>query len=611
MNKKPLLIYDGDCGFCRRWIERWRLLTGEIVDYAPYQEVGEKYSEISTESFQKSVQLIETDGNIFSGAEAVFRTLWLAGKSPWLLWLYKKFPIFKGVSEWGYRLVAENRSFFSHLTRLSWGDDLSPSAYFYSRSLFLRALGLVYFFAFFSLALQSRGLLGANGILPFEQFLSLVTQRYGLERYLMLPTLAWLYQGDAMLVFLTVGGVLLSLVLIAGFWPAPTLFLLWFFYLSLVNIARDFLSFQWDILLLEAGFIAFFLAPRVRHLREAGKNFAPPAIFVWLIQWLLFRLNFSSGFAKLASGDPNWRNLTALTYHYETQPLPTWIGWFAHQLPANFHYFSAVVMFGMELLIPFLIFSPRRLRSFAAVCLIGFQMLIMLTGNYCFFNLLAISLCLFLIDDQTWHKFFPRLPLLSSPEVQRSWPVWLVKPVGIFLILTSVAAMSNQLQIPLPGSKAIGAVYRVFAPFHLVNHYGLFAVMTTKRPEIIIEGSNDKENWEPYEFRYKAGDLKTKPGFILPHQPRLDWQMWFAALNSYKANPWFIHFCVRLLKGSPDVLSLLKTNPFPNAPPHYLRARVYEYHFTDLKTQRQFGFWWERELMGLYCPVMSLRDTSR
>ncbi|MBI3313456.1 MAG: lipase maturation factor family protein [Candidatus Omnitrophica bacterium] len=608
MIKKPLLIYDGDCGFCRRWIDRWHALTGDRIDYEPYQKVTGNYSQIPLTSFQKSVQLIDQDDNVFSGAHAVFRTLWLAGRYPWLLWLHQKFPFFKSISEWFYAFVANHRPLFSRLTKIAWGDAISSPTYFYSRSFYLRLLGVVYLIAFISLGSQIKGLVGANGILPFGKFLDAVSANYGVERYWLLPTLAWLFKGDAMLLFLTGGGALLSLFLIAGLWPSAVLFFLWFFYLSLVNICRDFLSFQWDVLLLEAGFIAIFLSPGGKWLHQSEKKLPPSPVFVWLTQWLLFRLMFSSGMVKLLSGDPAWRNLTALAYHYGTQPLPTWIGWYVHHFPPGFHKFSALIMFLVELGMPFLIFSPRRLRLLAAFSFISLQAVIGLTGNYCFFNLLAIFLCLFLVDDQTWQK----IPKLKAREPDKNSPVprlrGIPKTAAALLILFSVTQMINLTGIPIPGSRAVGALYRVFSPFHWVNSYGLFAVMTIQRPEIMIEGSNDKENWEAYEFRYKPGDLKKKPGFVAPHQPRLDWQMWFAALGHYKRNPWFVNFCVGLLQGSPDVLALLKKNPFPDTPPRYIRARLYDYRFTDLKTQKQFGFWWERNLQGLYCPIMSLKQ---
>ena len=329
---------------------------------------------------------------------------------------------------------------------------------------------------------------------------------------------------------------------------------------------------------------------------------------------------FESGLVKLVSHDPTWRNLTALNFHYETQPLPTWIGWYAHQLPEQFQKASTVAMFVIELFVPFLIFAPRRIRLFAASALALLQVLIFLTGNYCFFNLLTLALCLLLLDDAALSWVLPsklRAFVLSRvesapkgtevPAAERwRWPAAVTIPVAcitIGLSLLQMSAMSSrQLMLPAP----IIAAYQWFAPFRTFNHYGLFAVMTTSRPEIIIEGSNDGVTWAEYEFKYKPGDLKRRPRFVEPHQPRLDWQMWFAALGTYQRNPWLVNFCFRLLEGSPDVLKLLGRNPFPAAPPRYVRAQLYDYHFTDLATRRKTGDWWRRELKGEYLPVLSL-----
>src|SRR6267154_2697733 len=295
---------------------------------------------------------------------------------------------------------------------------------------------------------------------------------------------------------------------------------------------------------------------------------------------------FSSGCVKLLGGDPNWRNLTALTFHYQTQPLPTWIGWYAHQLPLWFQKFSCAVMFAIELGAPFLIFTPRRLRFVGTAAITFLMAVIAATGNYCFFNLLAVALCVLLLDDAALQRFFPvrhrHLPLNIAAW---RWPRWIIMPFAVIVVLVTTITLSGAFreQIPWPGPMV--ALYSAVSPLRSFNGYGLFASMTTARPEIIIEGSNDGQTWLPYEFKYKPGDPLRPPAFVAPHQPRLDWQMWFEALRVMRPgtepSPWFFNFCVRLLQGQPEVLALLKTNPFPSTPPHYIRAMVYDYHFTD------------------------------
>jgi len=318
---------------------------------------------------------------------------------------------------------------------------------------------------------------------------------------------------------------------------------------------------------------------------------------------------FGSGVVKLASGDPTWRNLTALTHHYETQPLPTWIGWYVHQLPTWFQKFSCAAMFVGELAVPFLIFAPRRLRLIGCGILVAFQFLIEVTGNYCFFNLITLALCVLLLDDAVWPGRL-REKVRSSGDRVRHWPRWAVGPVAVVFLLVTTTQLVGLFRLRVPWPEPIVLVREALEPFRSINRYGLFAVMTTSRPEIIVEGSNDGKTWLAYEFKYKPGDLKRRPGFVAPHQPRLDWQMWFAALGNCQENPWFINFSVRLLQGSPEILSLLAKNPFPDAPPRYIRAVMYDYRFTDLKTRRTTGTWWRRERKDLYCPIFSLKEES-
>ena len=605
---KPILIYDGDCGFCRRWILRWNSLTRDAVDYAPYQEVQKEFPEITLKQFQSSVQLVEPNGEITSGAESVYRSLAYAQKK-WPYWMYRNVPGCRPLSDRFYQVVARNRSTFSALTKLFWGNDLAPPTFAFSTWLFLRLLGIVYLIAFWSLAVQIVGLVGDQGILPARLLLEDVARQTSQGRFWVLPTLFWLNSSDVFLYGLAIAGAVLSVVLVAGLFELPILFLLWAFYLSLLNVGSDFLRFQWDSLLLETGFLSIFLVPlTLKWSRKA--TFSPPKIIHWLFRLLLFRLMFSSGVVKLASGDPTWRSLTALRYHYETQPLPTRAAWYFHQLPGGFQDMSTLLMFFIELLLPFLIFGPKHLRVAAAAGLIFFQILIFITGNYCFFNLLAIALCVLLLDDSVWPKRWRDHDNKTHARRPKYWSKFVQVPLAGFTVLMSslqlTALFSWSIQWPAP----IVRIIQASAPFFVVNSYGLFAVMTTTRSEIIIEGSSDSDTWLPYEFKYKPGDLKRAPMQVAPYQPRLDWQMWFAALGNYKNNPWFLSFMVRLLQGSPEVLKLLETNPFPERPPRYIRATLYRYRFTDFATRSREGTWWRRDRMWLYIPPLSLSEQN-
>jgi hypothetical protein len=460
--------------------------------------------------------------------------------------------------------------------------------------LFLRTLGVVYLLAFASFAVQAQGLIGSHGISPVTEFLQSLREYYGAV-YWQVPTVFWLKAGDGTIKAVCIAGICLSVLLFLGVrWPIlrVALFVL---YLSLVTAGQEFMGYQWDALLLEAGFLAILL----------GSS----PLMVWLYRWLLFRLVFLSGAVKLASGDPSWRHFTALPVHYETQPLPTPLAWYMYQLPAWFQRGSVAFVFFVELIVPFLIFAPRRIRFLAARAIVVLQVLILLTGNYAFFNLLTISFCLFLIDDAFFQRALPKMvSRLSSATAYEKSHVWSRAVCGAFAAL---ALFVGGFQV----ARTFGvrwfladAAIRSVSPFQIINGYGLFAVMTITRPEIVIEGSNDGVTWLAYEFKYKPGDLTRRPAWVAPHQPRLDWQMWFAALGDYQSDPWIIRFMARLLQGSPEVLRLLGRNPFPDGPPHYVRAMLYRYRFTSPEERRSTGAWWSRELKGVYVPALSLRS---
>ena len=606
--QRPLLVYDGDCGFCRRWIDRWRHVTGDRVDYAPSQEVAERFPEIPRERFDEAVYLMEPGGGATRGAEAVFRAL-CHGGHPRALQAYRAVPGAAAIAERIYRFVARHRVGFSRLSRWLSGEGAVRPSWFLSRWLFLRMLGLIYLIAFVSLGVQIDGLVGTDGILPLDRYLGAVGEQLGPERYWRVPTLSWLDPGDGFLHFLCWGGAFLALLVVAGILTGPVLLVLWIFYLSLTTSGQVFLHFQWDILLLEVGLLAIFFAP-ARLWPRLSRERPPSTAFLWLLRWLLFRLMFLSGAVKLLSGDATWSDLTALDFHYQTQPLPTWVGWYAHQLPGWLQKASVLVMFGIELAVPFLIFFPRRIRHAAVVPLALLQVLILLTGNYGFFNWLTLALCILLLDDAALRRFVPGRLSGGVPDAGARPPrfrKYLLAPIAVVILvlgsLQLVRGLGAAGMLPEPALQ----VLRWAAPARSVNTYGLFAVMTTERPEIILEGSFDGRTWEAYEFRWKPGDPTSPPAFVAPHMPRLDWQMWFAALGNHRANPWFRNLRVRLLQGSPDVLSLLRTNPFPDDPPIYLRATVHDYRFTDFETRRAEGTWWRREEKGPYAPTLTRR----
>ncbi|OGW83881.1 MAG: hypothetical protein A2Z83_00630 [Omnitrophica bacterium GWA2_52_8] len=606
---KPVLLFDGDCYFCKRWIERWREFTGDKIEYQAYQDVLLKFPQVSESDCQKSIQLLTPEGKHYRAAEAVFRTFALGGHQKWLLWAYLKIPGVAAITEACYRIAASNRIFFSNAAQLLYGTDLTPSKYEVTRWIFLRGLALIYFAAFASLAVQIAGLIGNEGIAPAGDFLRFVHQKLGAGAYWRVPSLAWLSPTNILYVGLCAAGAVLALCLFLGFSPAPLLSLVWIFYLSIVSVGGPFLSFQWDNLLLEAGFLAIFLAP-FHIFPESMTRSKPSGAVRFLFQCLLFRLMFSSGMVKLASGDYSWKNLSALVYHYETQPLPTFLSWYVHQAPEIFHRITAGLVFFVEIAVPFFIFAPRRIRYAAAWTLIAFQAAVMLTGNYTFFNLLTILLCMLLFDDRCWPGWIRRFANLGTDMAKKKrmpaqWPRPVIVIVTCFILTLSFPPLLSVSRYRGEWPDWIKTLVRATQPFHIVNGYGLFAVMTKERSEIIIEGSSDRIHWKAYEFHYKPQRPDKAPQFVAPHQPRLDWQMWFAALGNYQQNPWFIVLCRRLMDNSPAVLRLLKTNPFPDEPPLYIRAMYYRYRFTDPETRRKTGAWWDRQGKGMYMPVVS------
>lgn len=586
---RPVLVFDGKCGFCRIWIAYWKWITGGRIDYAPSQQVRDRYRQIPPDDFSKSVQLVQPDGTVLRGARAVFETFNYSPGHRWLLWLYSHIPLIAAITEWGYKLVAAHRNAAYWFTVLLFGKTIEPARYQTVEWLFLRAIAIIYACAFASLGVQIPGLLGSQGILPTIAYLAALRANFGSRSFWLAPSLFWLGASDTVLTLAWISGVILSLVLFFGFAQRICLLALFVLYLSLCSIGQDFLSFQWDMLLLEAGFATIFLG--------ASK------LLIWVFRWLLFRLMFLSGAVKLLSHDIAWRNLDALRFHYWTQPLPTPLAWYLNQLPNSIQRFSTLVVLLIELIVPFLFFLPRRPRLIAAGITLFLQVMILLSGNYAFFNWLTIALCLFLLDDRvigSWKPPFAR-PLRIQPRIAFA--------AAVVIVLLGCLSLANSIFNDLPAPAA--SLLRLSAPFGIVNSYGLFAVMTTSRPEIVVQGSADGSHWLDYEFRYKPGSLRTPPRWVAPHQPRLDWQLWFAALSEWRSSPWFANFMVRLLQGSQPASNLLATNPFPAKPPMYVRALLFEYRFTNWSERAANGAWWKRTPKSVFFPAISLEDVSR
>lgn len=593
---RPTLIFDGDCGICRTWVDYWGKLTGDKVVYRPYQEARTDFPQIPADEFRRAMQFVLPDGTVYAGAAATFRLLTYAPARGWWWWLYRTLPGFAPLSEAAYSFLSKRRGLLAAITRTLWGRTLEPESYALVSWLFLRGLGAIYVAAFLSLAVQILGLVGHDGISPLDRYLPAAHGAWHEAAYWRLPTLFWLDASDNLLVAGAWLGAALGMLVMLGVLVRPSLIALFVLYLSYTYAGQLFMNFQWDQLLLESGFLAIFLTGGTR-------------IVVWLYRLLVFRFLFLAGVVKLVSGDATWRGLTALQYHFWTQPLPTPLAWYAAQLPDWL--LSALTGFTLvvELAVVFMIFLPRRPRAIAGLMAMAFQLAIIATGNYNFFNLLTILLCLFLFDDKQVRRVLdPELAaaiLAKTPRPGRSAAV-----LATLVALVAVPVGLNLIWMPLAGSNLplAGWLGETIAPFGIVNPYGVFAVMTTTRPEIIIEGSDDGQTWREYEFPYKAGPTDRRLKWNVPHQPRLDWQLWFAAFEGAGQNRWIEGLLLRLLQGSPHVLGLLEKNPFPDHPPKFVRAQLYDYRFSDPRSRAQTSAVWVRRVQGLYFPQVMLED---
>jgi hypothetical protein len=512
----------------------------------------------------------------------------------------------------------------SSVTRWLFDSQRGATNRFLVRWIFLRALGVIYFSAFYSLAFQIRGLIGPNGILPASEYLKNIAEHVGWARYWYAPSLVWFSSGSPMLLEICWIGMIASILLVLNIWPRGTLAVCFVCFLSFVSAAGDFSGYQSDGMLLEAGFLSLFLAPRgFRPGFGESKPAARAAHYLLLWEW--FRIYFESGVAKIAGGDRQWRNFTAMDEYYQNGPLPTWIGWYAQHLPHWFHGGATALTLALELFFIWAAFLPRRFRIVLFFVVTPWQIGIILTANYTFLNYLVLMLGFLLLDDRFLEQFFPskrKTQILRSEAGASNAEAALGHRVSGWLARSRVTAVAVMLawhfyattaqmvwmiaRVPLPTSPVVA-----LDPFRIANRYGLFAVMTRGRYEIEFQGSDDGQTWIAYPFRYKPQELEKPPRIYAPYQPRMDWNLWFASLGEWRDNPMVLRTERRLLSNDADVLSLFASNPFGHSPPRQIRAVLWQYWFTSMEEKRQKGVWWRRELMGLYAPAIELEPDGR
>lgn len=620
---KPVLYWDADCSFCRRWVDRWRDESGEAVEYRTLQQAPPDVVAAAGGPPFERIVLAQPGGPLLTGAQAALTAQAAGGEAgKFKLWLYRSCPPFRAASESAYRWVAGHRGFCNRFTSLLWGRDTRRPTYDISGYIFPRFVGLIFLSAFISLWVQIAGLAGSQGILPVGEHLAAVDNHFRQagtpwNAWLQFPSLLWFGSSDFLLNFWFGTGVLASLLLILGLVPALSAFVAWICYLSFVAAVPVFLNFQWDALLLETGLLVVLYVPWTVRLRRG--NAAPPRLGRLLVWWLLLRLMFESGVVKLfgfdAGGRNTWLDGTALDYHYFTQPVPVWTSWWIAQWPHWFHALSLAVVFVIELIVPFFIAGPRRMCMTAFWAFSLLMVLIMASGHYGFFNLLTLALCVSLVDDSSWParlRSSVGRQNSGSPQPAPGLPQRiknLVLPwfAALLFVLTTLQLLVV-LRVITPAAAA--PVLGPFMPFRSANSYGLFSVMTTERPEITIEASADGRTWQPYRFRYKMSPATASMPFFLPHMPRLDWQMWFAALEfraSGRPPEWLMPFLARLQENSPAVLGLLPPDGAPVSNPAYFRLRLDLLRFTPPAERAETGRYWDAIALPEYTIQGSLQ----
>lgn len=503
-----------------------------------------------------------------------------------------------------------------------------------SRWLFLRALGLIYFSAFYALLFQIRGLIGPQGILPASDYLQAIAHSSLAHlRFWYVPSLVWVSSTSAMLMTIVWIGLIASILLVLNVWPRMQLAICFVCFLSFVAAAQDFSGYQSDGMLLEAGFISLFFVPP--GLRPGLGSLHPPSrASLFLLQWEWFRIYFESGLVKLASGDPQWRNLTAMDEYYQNGPLPTWIGWYVQHLSHRFHAGTVLATLIMELSLIWIFVFPRHFRI-ALFCIVTlWQLPVIATANYAFLNYLVLVMGVLIVDDRFLLKFVPvrwrskvdsqlapsappneraSVKAVSSLHAQlgRYFAALKIATAAVILSWIFYVTTVEMILIFAPRLQMPMAPVIVLEPFRIANQYGLFAVMTRARYEIEFQGTNDGQNWTSYRFRYKPQALNEAPGIYAPYQPRFDWNLWFASLGSWRNNLFVPKTEVRLLENDRDVFGLFAGNPFAQAPPNQVRAVLWQYWFTTMAEKRATGNWWRRQLIGIYAPTLGRRPDGK
>ncbi len=492
----------------------------------------------------------------------------------------------------------------------SWQRRFADEAGWLTRFAVLRGLGFVYAVAFVSLLNQLLPLLGEEGLTPVGPWLEQMARRLGargpLEGFLAHPTLFWIGASDDFLLAACALGAALSALVLCGYANALVMAALWLLYLSFVHVGQHWYGFGWEIQLLETGFLAIFLCPLLD-----GRPFPrspPPRPVLWLLRWLTFRIMLGAGLIKLR-GDPCWRDFTCLVYHYETQPVPGPLSWYFHHLPLPAHRLGVAFNHAAELLAPWLLFGPRRLRHAAAGLMALFQGLLILSGNLAFLNWLTLVPVIGCLDDGLLRRLLPRRLVAAAARARAAAPLPTRKAAALplayaaLVVVLSPAPLANLLS-----SRQI--MNTSFDRLHLVNTYGAFGSVGRHRDEIVLQGTRDREisdatDWREYEWKCKPGDPQRRPCLITPYHYRLDWLVWFAAMSTPERHSWLVRFAGKLLENDPGALSLLAGNPFPDAPPHAIRAELYRYEFSDPGDPS--GAWWRRRRLRSWLPPVLTR----
>jgi hypothetical protein len=478
--------------------------------------------------------------------------------------------------------------------------------YWLTRFVILRLLGFVYAVAFLVAANQLVPLIGERGLTPATHYLASIEQQVGSRAAGMLnvPTLFWFGISDHALSIFAWTGFVISLVVLSGYANAILLAVLWVMYMSIVHIGQIWYGYGWEIQLLETGFLSIFLCPLI-DARPFPKC-RPPILVIWLFRWLGFRIMVGAGLIKMR-GDSCWRDLTCLYYHYETQPIPNPISRYLHFAPMWFHKVETAWNHFVELVAPWFSFGPRRARHVAGVLLVTFQMFLLISGNLSFLNYLTIIPFLACFDDTFLRHFLPKsLVRRAKQAAEQSQPSRVINRLTVALSML-VAYLSIAPVLNMASGRQL--MNYSFNPLDLVNTYGAFGTVGRERDEIVFEGTEDAvitgdTKWKEYEFKAKPGDPNRMPAVIAPYQPRIDWQIWFAAMASPAEYPWTLHFIWKLLHNDPGTLSLIASNPFSKVPPRYIRARLYRYRFAPTGDRA----WWKREPIAEWLPALSADD---